>query len=432
MNSIWTETINIKDFQALDGDRKTDVLIIGGGIAGMLCARFLHDAGIDYMLVESNKIGSGITKNTTAKITSQHGLMYDKLLKDAGVEKTKMYLRANELAISQFKKLSENFSCDFEEKDAFVYSKDDIRAIEAEITALHKIGYSARFTNSVPLPFDIAGAVRFEKQAQFHPKKFLAGISQDLNIFENTLVKELMPGKAVTNRGVISAEKIIVATHFPFLNKHGAYFLKMYQHRSYAIALENAPNIGGMYLEEKIDGLSFRNYDNLLIIGGGDHKTGKEGGNWKVLRELAEQSYPVAKETYAWAAQDCMTLDGVPYIGKYGGSAKGLYVATGFNKWGMTSSMVAAMILRDTVQGKKNDFAEVFSPQRSMLKPQLLINGFNAVTNLLRFSQKRCPHLGCALRWNSVERTWDCPCHGSRFEEHGELIDNPATGDLKL
>ena len=227
------------------------------------------------------------------------------------------------------------------------------------------------------------------------------------------------------------AEKIIVATHFPFINKHGSYFLKQYQHRSYDLALENAPNVHGMYVDEAQKGMSFRNYQNLLLIGGGDHRTGKQGGNWQELSNFAIRYYPNAKEKYRWATQDCMTLDSVPYIGQYSKHTPNFYVATGFNKWGMTSAMVAGMILTDMVMGKENPNAEVFSPSRSILRPQLAVNAFEATVNLLTPSQKRCPHLGCALKWNGKERSWDCPCHGSRFTENGVLIDNPATGNLK-
>ncbi|MEG2916068.1 MAG: FAD-dependent oxidoreductase, partial [Oscillospiraceae bacterium] len=181
----------------------------------------------------------------------------------------------------------------------------------------------------------------------------------------------------------------------------------------------------------KQNGMSFRNYKDLLLVGGGDHRTGKTGGNWEELRRFAKQHFPKAQEKYAWATQDCMTLDSVPYIGNYSKHTPNLFVATGFNKWGMTSSMVSAMILSDMVQGKKNEYAQVFSPSRSMMKPQLFINGFEATTNLLTISKRRCPHLGCALKWNKAEHSWDCPCHGSRFNKDGNLIDNPATGDLK-
>ncbi|MCL2513936.1 MAG: FAD-dependent oxidoreductase [Oscillospiraceae bacterium] len=430
MNSVWSETAKMNIFPALEGDAKTDVLIIGGGMAGILCAHFLQNAGVPYILVEGHTIGGGITKNTTAKITSQHGLLYHKLLKRAGLEKAKMYLGANQRAVEEYARLCAEIDCDFERKPAFVYSLNDRKIIEKEMAALQKIGFGAELADKIPLPFNIAGAVKFADQAQFHPLKFLAGISKGLNIYEQTFVRELAPNAAITENGKIMAKHIIVATHFPFLNKHGRYFLKMYQHRSYAIAFENAPGISGMYLEEKKSGLSFRNQAGLLIIGGGDHKTGKKGGNWRILRDFAANAYPKAVEKYRWATQDCMTLDGAPYIGRYGKAAEGLYVATGFNKWGMTSSMVSAMLLADLIMGHKNGYAEVFSPQRGMIKPQLLVNGLAAAGNLLKPTARRCPHMGCALKWNPAEQSWDCPCHGSRFDGKGILLDNPATGGI--
>lgn len=431
MKSLFCDRIETTDFEPLQGDAKTDVLIIGGGMAGVLCAYFLQKAGVDYMLVEGKKIGGGITQNTTAKITSQHGLLYHKLLKGIGPEKSKMYLEANQQALKEYTRICTGIDCDFEEKDAYVYSADKRKVIEDELSALDRIGFKGEFADITNLPFKTAGAVKFSGQAQFHPLKFLAAIAKDLKIFEHTFVKELAPHTAFTENGKITAKQIIVASHFPFLNKHGGYFLKMYQHRSYAVALEKAADVGGMYLEEKVNGLSFRNYRNFLIISGGDHKTGKRGGNWQVLRSFAAANYPLASERYAWATQDCMTLDSVPYIGSYGKSTEGLYVVSGFNKWGMTSSMVAAQLLSDLLRGQSNPYAPVFSPQRSMLKFQLAVNGLAAVGNLLTPSRKRCPHLGCALKWNQTEGSWDCPCHGSRFNKDGLLIDNPATGGLK-
>ena len=244
-------------------------------------------------------------------------------------------------------------------------------------------------------------------------------------------MRELIGTTAVTNHGRIRAEKILVTTHFPFLNKHGSYFLKLYQHRSYVIALQGAPDVDGMYVDASRTGLSFRNCQNLLLLGGGGHRTGKKGGGWRELRDFARRHYPQAEEQYRWAAQDCMSLDGVPYIGPYSASTPDLYVAAGFNKWGMTSSMVSAMLLSDLVQGKNSPYGEVFSPSRSILRPQLAVNGFEAVSSLLTPTARRCPHLGCALKWNPVEHTWDCPCHGSRFTEDGKRLDGPATGDLK-
>ncbi len=188
----------------------------------------------------------------------------------------------------------------------------------------------------------------------------------------------------------------------------------------------------GMYMSEDKKGLSFRNYKDVLLIGGGAHRTGKTGGNWEELRKFANQYYPDAKELCVWAAQDCMSLDNVPYIGKYSAHTHELYVATGFNKWGMTGSMVAARLLCDFVMGNKNEDSDVFSPSRSMLKPQLFVNIFETSANMIIPTTKRCPHLGCALKWNKAEHTWDCACHGSRFAEDGTVLDNPANGNLNM
>lgn len=205
----------------------------------------------------------------------------------------------------------------------------------------------------------------------------------------------------------------------------------MYQHRSYVIALKHAAQLHGMYIDESKQGMSFRNYKDLLFIGGGSHRTGKKGGNWQELRDFAKTYYPLSTEIAFWATQDCMTLDQVPYIGVYSKRMSNCYVATGFQKWGMTSSMVSAMILSDLLMEKENPYTSVFCPSRSMLKPQLFINAWESTINFLHLSKKRCPHLGCALRWNPAEYSWDCPCHGSRFQADGTLLDNPANGDWK-
>lgn len=429
--SIWSDSATLPKFESLKTDIKTDTLIIGGGIAGILCAYMLEQAGVNYALVEAKTICSGITKNTTAKITAQHGLIYHKLIKQFGIEKASLYLQANQEAVKKFAAMCAEIDCDFEKKDAFVYSLNDPQVIHDELDALQKLDFSAEFVQELPLPFSIAGAVKFADQAQFHPLKFISAIAKDLNIYENTMVRELSEHEAHTDHGIIMADKIIVATHFPFLNKHGSYFLKMYQHHSYVIAFEDAPDLNGMYVDEAQKGMSFRNHNGLLLIGGGDHRTGKHGGNWEEISHFAAKHYPDASEQYRWATQDCMTLDSIPYIGAYAKSTPDLYVATGFNKWGMTSSMVCAMLLTDLVTGKENPYAALFSPSRSMLKPQLAINALEATMNLLSISSPRCPHMGCALKWNHTEHSWDCPCHGSRFDKDGHLIDNPATGDLK-
>ena len=432
MKSIWNGSTEIPNFQRLGGTRNTDVLIIGGGLAGVLCAYFLKQKGVDCILAEGGKICSGTTANTTAKITSQHGLIYHKLFKKLGAEKASMYLYANQNAVEEYNKLCRNIDCNYEIKDNYVYSLDDRSLLEKEINSLSKVGYKADFKNNLPLPFETVGAVKFSNQAQFNPLKFVSELCKDLNIFENTFIYEIRDNRALTDSGEINAKKIIVTTHFPFINKHGSYFLKLYQHRSYAIALENSPQINGMYVDENKKGMSFRNYGKYLILGGGSHRTGKKGGSWNEIRDAAARFYPESNEKFHWAAQDCMSLDSIPYIGHYSKRMNDLYVATGFNKWGITSSMVSAMLLSDMVVGKKPDWAEVFSPSRSIITPQLAVNAFEATVNLLTPSTKRCPHLGCALKWNKAERSWDCPCHGSRFSSDGILLENPSTGNIKI
>lgn len=424
--SLWHSTIQKKHHNLLQNDIKTDILIIGGGICGILCAYFLKQEGIDYILTEANEICSGNTGNTTAKITSQHGLIYHKLLSCSGKEKAALYLDANQNALNQYRKLAEKIDCNFEEKYAGVYSLDNRQIIEQETAALNQLGIPAVFSEHPALPFPVKGAVLFPGQAQFHPLKFLFRLSENLNIYEHTFIRKIDGHTAYTDHGNITADKIIVTSHFPFLNKRGSYFLKLYQSRSYVIALKDADNVNGMYIDADKNGLSFRNYKDLLLVGGGGGRTGRHHGNWQMLREFSSSAYPAAKEVSHWAAQDCISLDHIPYIGKYSANTPYLYTATGFNKWGMTTSMVAAMLLRDLVLERENPYQEIFSPSRSILKPQLFINGLESTVNLLTPSFRRCPHLGCALKWNPIEHSWDCPCHGSRFQTDGKLIDNPS------
>ncbi|MBR4051396.1 MAG: FAD-dependent oxidoreductase [Clostridia bacterium] len=431
MDSLWKNNIKFPSFPEIEGNVNTDVLIIGGGIAGLLTAYMLQQEGIDYILVEKNRICSGTTQNTTAKITFQHSLIYSKLMKSYGEETAKAYLLANQEAFNVLCELCKNVDCDFETKNNFVYS-NDYKKLEDEMTALERIGFNARFTETVPLPVETKGAVCFENQAQFHPLKFLSAIAKELNIFENSFVKEMRDTTAITDKAEINAKNVIVTTHFPFINKHGVFSLKLYQHRSYVIALENAQDVDGMYVDESETGLSFRNYKNLLLLGGGGHRTGKKGGNWKELRNFTKENYPGAQERFYWAAQDCMSLDDMPYIGNYSPNTPNLYTASGFCKWGMTGAMLSAILLKDKIIGRQNDYAEFFRPDRSILHPQLFVNGFESVTNLLTFSKKRCPHLGCALKWNSAEHSWDCPCHGSRFDKSGKILDNPANGNMNI
>ncbi len=432
MNSLWNDGVEIKTFPSLEGTVKTDVLIIGGGISGLLCAYMLKNAGVDCIVAEADRICRGVTSCTTAKTTIQHGLIYRKITDKYGLEFAKLYYKSQNEALKKICGIAEEISCDFTEADSFVYSMDSIGVIEKEVETLNKVGCNAEFTRKTELPFKVAGAVKIENQGHFHPLKFAMKISKDLNIYENTKVIEMRPDGVITNKGKIIPGNIIVATHFPFINKHGGYFLKMYQHRSYVLALKNAQIINGMYVDEANEGLSFRQQKDILLLGGGGHRTGKNGGGWNELTNFAKKNYNGFSEVSRWATQDCITLDGLPYIGKYSPNTPGLYVATGFNKWGMTSSVVAATLLTDLICGKKNEYERLYSPQRSVWHSQLALNILEAAKGLLTPSVHRCPHLGCALKYNKEEHTWDCSCHGSRFEKDGKLINNPATDDKKV
>jgi len=431
MESYWQTTASLPQFSKAEGELHTDVLVIGGGLAGLLTAYILQQKDVRVMVVERERIFSGVSGKTTAKITYQHGLVYHRIAKRFSVEAAKQYMEANRAAFVAYKKLCTGIDCDYETKDNFVYTVDDPVALEEEMAVLQKMGFPARFYRSLDLPVKTAGAVCFPSQAQFNPVKFIAEIARQLDIREHTYVRAMEGMTAVTDNGRIHADKVVVATHFPFINNHGAFFLKLYQHRSYVLALKNAQNVGGMYVDDSKTGLSFRNQGDLLLLGGGSHRTGKQGGNWKELEQFVQTHYPAAATQYRWAAQDCMSLDEMPYIGRYAKNTPRLFVAGGFNKWGVTSSMTAAMLLGDLVLEQKNDYAALFSPARSMLSLQLLLNGLETTAGLLTPTAKRCPHLGCALHWNAAEHSWDCSCHGSRFSEEGTLLDNPANGDLK-
>ncbi|MBQ9796910.1 MAG: FAD-dependent oxidoreductase [Clostridia bacterium] len=431
MESIWEKSAQRAQFDTLKNYKTTDVLIIGGGIAGILCAYKLKNAGVDCLLVEATEICGGVTGYTTAKITLQHGLIYDKMIRRFGVDKAQLYAEAQKKACAEYARLSQKIDCDYQTRDSYLYSLNERKKIEKEVAALNRIGIKAELSDAEKLPFKVSGAVRVKDQAQFHPLKFLYNIAKDLPIYEHTKVVELMPHKAKTNHGEITYKKLIIATHFPMLNKHGLYPLKLYQHRSYVIALKGVQNMDGMYVDESNTGLSFRSYGDLLLLGGGGHRTGKQGGCWQELENFAKKHYKNAEIVGKWATQDCMTLDDIPYIGQYSKSTPDVFVATGFNKWGMTNAMVAADILCDLVRGKSNPYATIFDPSRTFFHPQLAVNAFESTIGLLTPTSPRCPHLGCALKYNRAEHTWDCPCHGSRFTEHGELINNPATDDHK-
>lgn len=431
--SIWENYASStkNNINKLKENIRTDVLIIGGGIAGILCAYRLKKAGADCVIVEKENILQGVTRNTTAKITAQHGLIYDKIQKKYGIENAKLYYEINQRAVDEYWKLSKDYPCDIEEKTAYVYTTKNVVKLEAEAKTYEKLNIPYIWTDESPLPFKVSKSLGMKHQAQYNPIKLLNAMAKELTLYENTEVIEIKENKAILKDNIIQADQIILATHYPMVNIPGGYFAKMYQERSYALAVKNGQDVNGMYIDEDKKGLSFRNYKDYLIVGGGNHKTGTKGGGFEELKKFVSKKYPEKEIYFAWTTQDCMTLDGIPYIGRHSKSRSDMYVTTGFNKWGMTGSMCGAMVLEEFITKGKSEFAKVFSPSRSILHPQLAVNLTSALGNIV-CPGKRCTHMGCALRWNPDERTWDCPCHGSKYTEGGKVLENPAKKDLSL
>lgn len=473
--------VNTESGEPKNQNLSVDVAVIGAGLVGILTAYKLMMAGKKVVVLERSEVGDGATKNTSAKITSQHDLIYDKLIKAKGKERAKEYAMANERAIFQYKEVIDNLDidCGYEVLPSYIYTLDNEDKIRKEAEAARELGISAQFTKDVNLPFDVKAAVKFARQAQFNPLRFLDRLSKEVTVYNNEEITEIKDnGMITTRRGKIKAESVVIASHYPFINRTGYYFLKLHQERFYVNALKGwhkgeNDSLGGMYLDGDPNGFSFRSYEGLLLLGTGGHRTGQTNpiDAYKKLEEARDNWYPSASIECAWSNQDCMTPDGVPYIGKYSSKLPRFYVATGFNKWGMTSSMAAATILRDAICKMDSPYKKVFYPQRLMLSgTKKMLQDTSIITvNLLSEKLKissgqldsieqggagiikqdgrklgvyrdkedqyyyvttKCPHLGCSLAWNQNELTWDCPCHGSRFDYEGRLINNPATRDV--
>lgn len=429
--SLWHKETELPRCPALERDENTDVLIIGGGMAGLLCAFQLQRLGVESLVVEAGRVCRGETGNTTAKITAQHSLIYQKLFQWVGREGAAEYLWANQRALEEYRNLGKEIDCGFEESPAFVYTLDQPQKLRGEQEALDRLRCPTVFHSCTELPFPVAGALEMPHQARFQPLEFIRAILPRINVRENTPVRRVDDRVAYTDRGIIRAKRVIFCTHFPFVDRRGCYFMKMYQDRSYVLALEGIKTIHGMYIDGSGHGLSLRRAGDLLLLGGGGHRTGKQGGGWEELRRAAQRFWPQGREVAHWAAQDCITLDGIPYIGAYSPSEPNWYVATGFNKWGMTGSMVAALLLGELLAKGTANWGQIFDPARPMRPLALTANIFSSALGLLTPSLHRCPHLGCALKWNPREHTWDCPCHGSRFADGGRLLNSPAAKNWK-
>ncbi len=450
MESLWRKETGEIKCQKSNGksekehaDTKYDVIVIGAGMAGILIAYYLQEAGKKVLVLEAKTIASGQTEGTTAKITSQHGLKYSHLLNTVGLEKARLYARANEEAIREYERLIslKKIDCQFQPTIAYLYATEDERPLKEEVRVATLLGVDAFYTEETELPFKMLGAAGFRNQAQFQPLEFLKGLSEELTVLENIQVQKIKGHGVITEKGIFNAENIVVATHYPLKNVPGFYFLRQHQERSYCLALSGCEKVDGMYLGIDGEALSVRIAGEYLLLGGYAHRTGHQKRCYARLKleEYAQKYFPQAQIETFWAAQDCMPHDGIPFIGRYSWFTPNLYVATGFQKWGMSSSMVAALLIRDEICGIKNSYSKVFTPQRFHFeagKQDFLIDVKENVKGLARglFHKKspRCTHLGCGLHWNAEEESWDCACHGSRFDKKGEILDNPAKKDIRF
>lgn len=390
MNSLWLDLDKKqRDFPSLSYDTETDVCVIGAGILGLTCAYYLSKLGFRVVVLEKDEIGQKATGHTTAKITSQHGLFYDYLIGSFGKKFASDYLKVNEKAIENIKEIidAEKINCDFSYQNSYVYTtkKAELKAIKKEVQALQTLGYSCDFVTKTGLPFEVEGAICFKKQAQFHPLKYLFGLcdcvlSYGGKIYTNSCVSNVEKNRdgsclVSTRHAKVKSKFVMVASHYPFINFPGFYFLKMYQSTSYLIAVDPKKTLfNGMYINSGNPTFSYRtarfNGKDLLLIGGSDHKTGQPScyqDTYGILEQEAKRFYPNCEVLYRWNTRDCISLDKLPFIGPYSSSLPNVFVGTGFKKWGMTLSNVAANIVVDEICGNTNPYAYLFKPSR--LKP---------------------------------------------------------------
>lgn len=500
MDSLWLSENTKNELishhpNSKDEYLETEVCIVGAGIFGITCAYYLTKLGYQVTVLEKNQIGEKSTGHTTGKITSQHGLFYEYLTKSYDRNFARDYLAANEQAIENIKSIidEEKIKCDFEYQNSYVYTTDksQLKNIKNEVKSIQNLGFKCEFVTKVDLPFKIQGAVCFKNQAQFHPIKYLSGLCKCITnrngtIFINSTVYDVKKDNDIyttySEKLKVKSKYVIIATHYPFINFPGFYFTKMYQSTSYLIAIDPKKTLfNGMYISADNPVFSFRtamyNGRKILLIGGGEHKTGQPTSyedSYGALEKEAKKYYPDCEVLFRWNTRDCISLDKIPYIGPYSSLMPNMYVGTGFKKWGMTTSNVAANIIVDMICDKKNKFAYLFDSSR--LKPLKNIDEFKNVlvqsTNSLILDKLKstnmkfdeisynsgsiidvnnekvgiyknedgkiyavkpiCTHLGCLLSWNDVDKTWDCPCHGSRFNYEGKNLYDPAFKDLEI
>ena len=455
--SLWLASSGRSDYGPLAGDATVDVAVIGGGIAGLTTALRLKEEGKRVAVIEAGRIVEGVTAFTTAKITSLHGLIYDHLARSFDEETAQLYAQANQAAIGLVARNVDRYSiaCDFERTSAYTYTTEakQVEKIQAEVAAARKAGLEAEFVTESSLPFPIAGAIRLGNQAQFHPRKYLLGLAQLVHgdgssVWEQTKALEVVDAerpRVVTEQGVVTADAVVMATHFP-LHDNGFYFARMEPYRSYALALRvDGPLPEGMYItpdsEHSIRRHRLSDGQEFLLVGGEGHKTGKADDTperYARVEEWARQHWPVQEVVYSWSTQDFETFDRIPFIGLSGG-ARNLYVATGFKGWGMTSGTLAGLTISQEILGHESPWAKVFRPNRvelagvaDMVKAGLGVAKDFMVDHINKGEgAPTCTHMGCKLNWNRAEESWDCPCHGSRFSADGAVLNGPAQKPLE-
>jgi glycine/D-amino acid oxidase-like deaminating enzyme/nitrite reductase/ring-hydroxylating ferredoxin subunit len=474
--SLWLEAEG-PSFPRLDGDVTADVAVLGGGIAGVTAAWQLHQAGARVVLIDANRIGHGVTGHTTAKVSSQHGFKYAELRDQHGPEAAAAYGGANEAALEWIADHAGEHS-DFRRRTSYAYVTEGRERAVDEARAAASAGLPATFVEDVPLPYEVAGAVRFDDQAEFHPLKYLYGLVRELpEVYEHTHAVQV--GEAVrTPGGNLRAEHTIVATHFPFPDRSLA-FARAHPQRSYAIVCRIAGEPpDGMFLSADSPTRSVRAVGDRLLVGGEGHRTGTGGDTeerYAALEAFAREHWDGQAVEHRWSSQDNVTVDGLPLVGPMTPFEEHVFVATGFAKWGMTGGTAAGLLLADFVLGRENPYADLFDPNRLNLRvagPKLVrdnaVTGARFVADRVRHPGRRpiedlapgegdivrldgekvagyrdedgtlhavtpvCTHLGCQVNFNRAERSWDCPCHGSRFTVDGEVLQGPAVHRLEL
>lgn len=492
--SYWVDSVPINPFPRLDHDLVVDVAVIGGGITGITTARLLRRDGHKVALLEARRVLNGTTGHTTAKVTAQHNLTYDSVIKMFGQEMATQYAAANNYAIQAIAGLAKEKSidCDFSWQPAYVFAQDErnVDSLCAEAEAARKCGIAAAFVEHTPLPYPVRGALRFDNQAQFHPVAYLRVLLDEIvldgvEVFEGTRVVDLEveEGRVILQTAGgqrIVARDVVVATQYPVFDMRRMYFSKLYPSRSYIVAARTAePFPEGMYINAEEPGRSLRSVNTaegpmVLFIGDG-HKTGQGGdfrAHYQNLAAFGRERFTIEDIRYRWSAQDYSTPDEVPYIGRLTPDCEHVFFATGFKKWGMTTGTFAARIIRDLIAHEENPWCAIFDPERkahaspakNFMKENLnvakqLISGklrrvgkdmdlkngegqaveyndkkagaFRDDNGMLHVIDTTCTHMGCELSWNAAERSWDCPCHGSRFNYDGEVIEGPALKPLE-